>query len=543
MKNMIKILMLLATVFPYVVSASLHDRGNGLIYDDVLDITWVNDIRLAYTLGYNPSSNDFGFGANNGDDYLSHDEALAFIGALNTHSFDGGTNLGYQSFTGWRLPLLVNFSKAELINSPFTSQNAAGVRNRGPGIIDTRQELSHLYNVSLGAGLPGSPNHCENDSGCIYSTADLSLFINTEVLDVSDAGLIAQGYPATVTSSGRDLLTTFFYRQLSFGGTGSPESNRVYGFIGRQGFQDDTVLTVGSIDGGGRVWAVHDGDIANVDSNAPTIDISIRVAAYNVKFGDLATPEEIAALFVDFQPDLIAFCEVPAGDWTERAGQVLGMDYHYVGHISSANHVDKFKSVLSRTPLTRTQDLNLALGQSWNPASAVRVETEIQGVPFALYSLHIAGSGATNGHAYEFVNEVLIGETAKRYMLACDFNNIVGSPGLDNFENAGLRPVWRDLAINLASSTTIVGGSSNSVIDHILYNERSGANATTGGIINSSSPPLSDHHAVYAEIVFPVAVISTGENVPVAGWTLALCGWTLVAIGLVVRRKKKTEYS
>ncbi|NNF16437.1 MAG: hypothetical protein HKN70_06795 [Gammaproteobacteria bacterium] len=32
-------------------TAALHDRGNGLIYDDVLDITWLQDANYALTSG------------------------------------------------------------------------------------------------------------------------------------------------------------------------------------------------------------------------------------------------------------------------------------------------------------------------------------------------------------------------------------------------------------------------------------------------------------------------------------------------------------
>ena len=34
--------------------AALYDRGNGLIYDDVLNITWMQDANYAKTSGYDP---------------------------------------------------------------------------------------------------------------------------------------------------------------------------------------------------------------------------------------------------------------------------------------------------------------------------------------------------------------------------------------------------------------------------------------------------------------------------------------------------------
>ena len=33
-------------------TAALYNRGNGLIYDDVLDITWLQDANYAQTSGY-----------------------------------------------------------------------------------------------------------------------------------------------------------------------------------------------------------------------------------------------------------------------------------------------------------------------------------------------------------------------------------------------------------------------------------------------------------------------------------------------------------
>ena len=97
--------------------------------------------------------------------------------------------------------------------------------------------------------------------------------------------------------------------------------------------------------------------------------ISVRVAAYNVEFGKNASPEEIGRMFKPYNFDIIGFNEVPDGDWTARVGKVLGMKYTYVGKISSANHKDKYKSILSRTPLQSTieHELTVKRKRSWNP--------------------------------------------------------------------------------------------------------------------------------------------------------------------------------
>ena len=82
--------------------------------------------------------------------------------------------------------------------------------------------------------------------------------------------------------------------------------------------------------------------------------IHVRVAAYNVEFGRSTTPEEVGKMFKPYNLDIIGFNEVPDGDWTARVGKILGMKHSYVGKISSANHKDKYKSILSRTPLQET---------------------------------------------------------------------------------------------------------------------------------------------------------------------------------------------
>src|SRR5215472_15361646 len=67
------------------VSATLIDRGNGLIYDTVLNITWVQDANLCLTL--NDCVNGDAFGNMTWDD-------------ANTWA----ANLVYQGFSDWRLP-------------------------------------------------------------------------------------------------------------------------------------------------------------------------------------------------------------------------------------------------------------------------------------------------------------------------------------------------------------------------------------------------------------------------------------------------------
>ncbi len=239
---------------------------------------------------------------------------------------------------------------------------------------------------------------------------------------------------------------------------------------------------------------------------APTPDkpVTVRVASYNVEFSKSATPEQIGEMFKPYKLDIIGFDEAPDGDWTARVGKVLGMQYSFVGKISSANHKNKYKTILSRTPLKGTEEHKLT-GRGWNPASVVRAVTQIDGVSFAFYSLHICKSGTNDGHAFSLATKILPRESTERVIVVGDYNNRLGDAAIKTIEGAGFKPTWNDLEIDVSKKSTYNAQNPKNnlgVIDHILYNHLSGAQATDGGIIELKKP-LSDHKPIWAEIEFP----------------------------------------
>ena len=239
-------------------------------------------------------------------------------------------------------------------------------------------------------------------------------------------------------------------------------------------------------------------------ASEPDKPITVRVASYNVEFGKSATPEQIGQMFKPYKLDIIGFDEAPDGDWTARVGKVLGMEYSFVGEISSANHKDKYKSILSRTPLEGTEEHKLT-GRGWNPASVIRAVTQIDGVPFAFYSLHISKSGANDGHAYSLATKVLSKEATERVIVVGDFNNNIGDAAMNTVEEAGFRSTWNDLKIDVSREFTYNAQDPKKnlgVIDHILFNTSAGAKVTDGSIIELEKP-LSDHKPIWAQIVFP----------------------------------------
>ena len=247
-----------------------------------------------------------------------------------------------------------------------------------------------------------------------------------------------------------------------------------------------------------------------IGASEPDGSIPVRVAAYNVEFGRSTSPEQVGEMFKPYKLDIIGFNEVPDGDWTALVGKVLGMKHSYVGKISSANHKEKYKSILSRTPFEATaeHELSVERKRSWNPASVVKVVTKIDGVSVAFYSLHICRSTDSHntGHAYRLANEVLSKEKTDRVIVLGDFNNNLGDGAMKMLEASGLRPTWKDLEIDVSKEFTYNALKPEQpnlgVIDHVFYNTGSRGSTKDGGIIDLNKP-LSDHKPVWAEIVFP----------------------------------------
>src|SRR5438034_11636830 len=68
----------------------LIDRGFGLIYDTERDITWLQDMNYAKTVGRSP------------DGQLTWPAAMAWVSSLN-----------YRGIRGWRLPTALNRDRSE----------------------------------------------------------------------------------------------------------------------------------------------------------------------------------------------------------------------------------------------------------------------------------------------------------------------------------------------------------------------------------------------------------------------------------------------
>ena len=259
-----------------------------------------------------------------------------------------------------------------------------------------------------------------------------------------------------------------------------------------------------------------------------TADVHVRIGSYNVLFGIWATPQRIGEMFKAHDLDVIGFNEVPNGDWTAKVGQQLGMKHAYVGKLASANHKDKYKSILSRTPLTNMHEIKSNAKRSFKPSSMVGADTIIRGVSVRVYSLHLAGQPKAAGSDAEFIaQEVIPKIDVDRFIILGDFNNHIGDAPFKKLEQAGMRASWKDIGFDVkpeSTHTEIIIRTESGVIDHILYNVASGAKAVGGGIIKDAfnppdekksmpnyhaewekyGKPLSDHKPIWAELVYPL---------------------------------------
>ena len=208
---------------------------------------------------------------------------------------------------------------------------------------------------------------------------------------------------------------------------------------------------------------------------------------------------------------IVGFNEASGGGWIEEVGKTAGMNFHYVGKISSANHKDKYKAILSRTELFDTDEY-LIEGRGWNPCSIVNGKTKINGIEFSIYSTHVSANFETDnndklkyhGHTHDMAEKVLAKDKCARIILMGDFNVLVDSPALNILEKQ-MRVFWRDLDIDLEkefSHPTKLREGAPKLIDHILINKASRGLFVDGGTIELEKP-LSDHKPVWVDISFP----------------------------------------
>ena len=127
-KQTVALALIASAVVTSTAQASLFDRGGGLLYDNVLNVTWLQDANYAKTSGYDA------------DGLMNWTSANTWAANLVYH--DGVRNVDYSD---WRLA-----SNTPVNGSSFNYDYAFdGSRDSGYNITSPHSELAYMYNVNL----------------------------------------------------------------------------------------------------------------------------------------------------------------------------------------------------------------------------------------------------------------------------------------------------------------------------------------------------------------------------------------------------------
>jgi hypothetical protein len=202
--------------------AALIDRGNGLIYDNVLKITWIQDVALSSTLG---AAGTFDwFGANAWADQLV-----------------------YRGYSDWRLPTLTPINGVRF-NSIFHCDGSAdyGYGIAAPGSASagfTGNELAYMYHVNLG-----------NKSRCTGDGPYLTGKTYGPDVGVQNASFVDALTGETVSFLNLEDLKVHFWTDFA---PYIDSRGAIYSWMFKYtGFNDWAATRFQ-----GRAWAVRDGDV------------------------------------------------------------------------------------------------------------------------------------------------------------------------------------------------------------------------------------------------------------------------------------------
>ncbi|MEI7465297.1 MAG: hypothetical protein WCJ87_08125 [Burkholderiales bacterium] len=204
--------------------AVLVDRGGGMLYDTVLNITWLQDANYAKTSGYCSTA-----GTCTGGIY---GESL-YSGQMNwTQANTWANNLNYGGYSsGWRLArnTPVNGTQSGWNYDPTND----GTADRGYNITSTFSELSYMYYVNL--SLKGAANPDGS------SRSDYGVNGNGSSGGQKDVGLV------------RNLQSGVYWSSTAY----APAPAVSAWFFGTSDGHQDVLFQWG----GYFAWAVRDGDV------------------------------------------------------------------------------------------------------------------------------------------------------------------------------------------------------------------------------------------------------------------------------------------
>ena len=152
---------LLAFSITSTAQAALINRGGGLIYDDKLDITWLQDANYAFSSGYTTANAVYN--GSSAKDNIFANGRMGWDAAVTW-----ADNLSYGGYDNWRLPTV------SPVNDIAFNYSLAydGSRDIGFNISSTHSEMSYMFYVNLAN--TGYYDTSGVTTGCIGSDLCLS---------------------------------------------------------------------------------------------------------------------------------------------------------------------------------------------------------------------------------------------------------------------------------------------------------------------------------------------------------------------------------
>ncbi len=125
--------------------------------------------------------------------------------------------------------------------------------------------------------------------------------------------------------------------------------------------------------------------------------VSFNIAAYNVEFGKMASPQEFGEMLKAYDLDIVCFSEAPGGEWTNKVGDIIKMKHAVVGKYSTAGHIDKYKTIASKTPLYDVEEILM----TDTLHTVTKAKTKVKGVEITVYSVHFPFGWRDQAHIDE----------------------------------------------------------------------------------------------------------------------------------------------
>lgn len=211
------LLLIVGTLFAASAQAGLIHRGNGMVYDQVNNVTWLLDANFITDSTQRPSS----------DGKLTWDDAKAWV-----------DNLVYQGLDGWRLP--------QLRSNTCSGFGVIYGQDCGYNVLTGNSELAYLFHVLLG------------NNSFYQPVIDP---IRNQPVQNSIYGLENVAFTDAVTGERhqfKNVQNSEYFIDGPFDGT-----NRWY-FDLANGYQNRAHQTNRRY-----VWAVRDGDVSSSEPSTP----------------------------------------------------------------------------------------------------------------------------------------------------------------------------------------------------------------------------------------------------------------------------------